>query len=110
MALALKSGNQFNSQEIIIERPDRTRVTVLAHANPLRDESGAISCAVNVLIDISDRKQAEQAQARLAAIVESSEDAIVGNHSTAVFFLGMLVLSDCLVTRPKRRSATASPW
>lgn len=78
MALALKSGNQFNSQEIIIERPDRTRVTVLAHANPLRDEAGKISCAVNVLIDISDRKQAEQAQARLAAIVESSEDAIVG--------------------------------
>lgn len=78
MARALKTGNQYSGQEIILERPDTTRVTVLAHANPLRDEFGKVSCAVNVLIDISDRKRAEQAQSQLAAIVESSADAIVG--------------------------------
>lgn len=78
MALALRTGNQYNGHEIILERPDGSRVTVLAHANPLRDEFGKISCAVNVLIDISDRKRAEQAQSRLAAIVESSADAIIG--------------------------------
>ena len=78
MALALRTGCQYNSQEIILERPDGQRVIVLAHANPLRDAAGQISCAVNVLIDISDRKRAEQAQARLAAIVSSSDDAIIG--------------------------------
>lgn len=78
MARALQTGNQYSGQEMILERPDKSRVTVLAHANPLRDECGKVSCAVNVLIDISDRKRSEQAQSQLAAIVESSADAIVG--------------------------------
>src|SRR5688500_18675358 len=62
---------------MLIVPPDRTRATVLAHANPIRDEAGHLLGAVNVLVDISDRKQAELAQAQLAAIVESSDDAIV---------------------------------
>ncbi len=78
MALALQTGNQFNGHEVILERPDGTRVTVLAHVNPLRDEFGKVASAMNILIDISDRKRAEQAQSQLAAIVESSADAIIG--------------------------------
>jgi PAS domain S-box-containing protein len=77
MALALRRGKEFHAEEIVIERPDGRRRTALAHASPIRDERGDIVGAVNVLIDITDRKQAEAAQALLAAIVESSEDAIV---------------------------------
>ncbi|MES2792680.1 MAG: PAS domain S-box protein [Planctomycetota bacterium] len=78
MARALQTGNQYNAQEIVLERPNGTRATVLAHANPLRDDAGKLLCAVNVLIDINDRKQGEVAQAQLAAIVQSSTDAIIG--------------------------------
>ena len=60
MALALKTGQDYNRQEIIIERPDGSRLAVLAHANPIRDQ-----------------RRVDEAQALLAAIVESSEDAIV---------------------------------
>jgi two-component system CheB/CheR fusion protein len=77
MALALQTCTEYNGQEILIERPDGSRITVLAHANPFRDESGKLLGAVNVLVDISDRKRAEEAKAVLAAIVESSDDAIV---------------------------------
>ncbi len=77
MALALRTGRGFNREEIVVERPDGTRLTVLAHANPIRDESGRLLGAVNVLVDISDRKRDEEARALLSAIVESSEDAIV---------------------------------
>jgi PAS domain S-box-containing protein len=77
MALALRNGYAYNGEEIVIERSDRQRVTVLAHVNPLRDDDGDLTGAVNILVDISDRKRAEQAQALLAAIVESSDDAIV---------------------------------
>jgi signal transduction histidine kinase len=61
MALALRDGKEYNGLEIVIERPDGSRWTALAHANPLHDESGAVLGAVNVLIDISERKQAEDA-------------------------------------------------
>jgi signal transduction histidine kinase/CheY-like chemotaxis protein len=61
MALALHTAKGYNGQEIIIERPDGQRLTVLAHANPIRDESGKLIGAVNVLVDISDRKRIEDA-------------------------------------------------
>lgn len=61
MALALQMGKEYNGHEIIIERPDGRRVTALAHANPIRDESGRLLGAVNVLVDITDRKRAEEA-------------------------------------------------
>jgi PAS domain S-box-containing protein len=77
MALALRRGKEFHADEIVIERPDGRRRIALAHANPILDDRGGILGAVNVLIDITDWKQAEAAQALLAAIVESSEDAIV---------------------------------
>ena len=61
MALALSTGEEYNGLEIVIERPDGRRVTTLAHANPIRDESGRLLGAVNVLVDITDRKRAEDA-------------------------------------------------
>jgi PAS domain S-box-containing protein len=77
MALALKTDAEFTGREIVVERPDSQRVTALAHAPPIRDASGKLLGAVNVLVDVTGLKQAEVAQARLAAIVESSHDAIV---------------------------------
>lgn len=60
MALALKHGREFNGCEIIVERPDGQRLTALAHANPIWDEVGVLVGAVNVLVDISERKQLEE--------------------------------------------------
>jgi PAS domain S-box-containing protein len=59
MARALQTGEEYNGEEIIIERPDGKRLTDLAHANPIRDEAGELVGAVNVLVDITDRIQAE---------------------------------------------------
>jgi hypothetical protein len=65
MALALQSRQEFNRQEIVIERPDGTRRTALAHANPIFDDSGRLTGAVNVLVDISERIIAEEEVRRL---------------------------------------------
>jgi PAS domain S-box-containing protein len=59
MAVTLRTGKEFNGHEIVIERPDGQRVTVLAHINPIRDESGQLLGATNVLVDITDCKQVE---------------------------------------------------
>ena len=61
MALALRDRLEYNGHEIVIERPDGQRRTSLAYANPIQDESGNLIGAVNVLVDISDRKLAEEA-------------------------------------------------
>src|SRR4029079_7189696 len=84
MGRTLKTGQEFNGEEIIVERPDGSRHTVLAHTNALRDSAGNVVGAVNVLVDITDRKRAEEAQRFSAAIVESSDDAIISKTLTGV--------------------------
>ncbi len=72
MAVSLREGRSVCDQEIIIERPDGSRINVLPHPQPLRDLTGNIVGAVNMLVDITSRKQIEQAmlqgEKRLRAI------------------------------------------
>lgn len=77
MARALAEKREYTGQEVVIERPDGTRVTVLAHISPVCNSTGEVCGAVNVLVDVSERRQATEDRALLAAIVDSSEDAIV---------------------------------
>jgi PAS domain S-box-containing protein len=77
MAIALKTGQAIRGAEAIAERPDGTRVPFIPYPTPLRDGAGNLVGAVNMLVDITDRKLAEAAQQRLAAIVDSSGDSII---------------------------------
>jgi PAS domain S-box-containing protein len=77
MALALQHDRSYNGEKILIERPDGTRRVALAHANPLRDDAQNVVGALNILIDVTEQSRASDTQRLLAAIVESSQDAIV---------------------------------
>jgi PAS domain S-box-containing protein len=77
MAIALKEGREVRGYEALAERPDGTRVPFVPYPTALRDASGRVTGAINVLVDVGDRKEAEATAARLAAIVTSSDDAII---------------------------------
>jgi PAS domain S-box-containing protein len=79
MAVVLKEKRNFNGngQEAVVERPDGTRVPFMAFPSILRDSTGEVIGAVNMFVDISERKRNEEIAQRLASIVESSEDAII---------------------------------
>jgi PAS domain S-box-containing protein len=66
MALALKEDRPVRGLEAVAERPDGTRVPFIPYPTPLHDSDGRLTGAVNMLIDISERKRAEEAQALLA--------------------------------------------
>lgn len=76
-ARALRTGEAIDGEEAVSERPDGTRVPYQAFPTPLRDEAGKIIGVVSMLLDMSDRRRDEIEAARLAAIVTSSQDAIV---------------------------------
>ncbi|HEY3931810.1 MAG TPA: response regulator [Verrucomicrobiae bacterium] len=78
MAVTLKTGQAVREREIVIERPDGTRRNILPYPEPIFDTSGKIVGAVNMLLDITDRNLAQLIAQRFAAIVESSDDAIIG--------------------------------
>ena len=61
MALTLRTNQGHNGREIQVERPNGERLIGLAFANPIQDESGRLVGAVNVVVDITDRKRSEEA-------------------------------------------------
>lgn len=65
MARALRTGEPVRGTEKIAERPDGTRVPILPYPTPLKDESGTLIGAVNMLLDISERKAAEEQKTTL---------------------------------------------
>lgn len=67
MAITLKEDRPVWGKEAIAERPDGTRVPFLPYPTPLHDASGALIGAVNMLVDVSHRKDAETQQRLLLA-------------------------------------------
>ncbi len=76
-ARAVARGTPFEA-DFRIRRADGEYRWFHAMASPVRDETGVITKWFGTGLDIDDRKQWEDAQARLAALVESSDDAIIG--------------------------------
>jgi PAS domain S-box-containing protein len=77
MATAVKQQQAIRGLEAVAERPDGTRVPFLPFPTPIFNASGVFVGAVNMLVDITERKRAEEATQRLACIVDSSDDAII---------------------------------
>jgi PAS domain S-box-containing protein len=61
MAIALREGRAVRGYEAIAERPDGTRVSFVPYPTPLHDPAGNLVGAVNVLVDITERRRAEDA-------------------------------------------------
>jgi PAS domain S-box-containing protein len=77
MAVALKERRPVTDQEAIAERPDGSRVRFVPYPTPIFDRGGNLVGAVNMLLDVTERHEAEMRSALLATIVASSDDAII---------------------------------
>jgi len=80
MAVALKEKRPVFGCEAIAERPDGERRTFTPYPTPLFDEEGRLTGAVNMLVDITDRKRAEdilrESEERFRAIVETTPECV----------------------------------
>ena len=61
MAIALNEQRVVRGYEAIAERPDGSRVSFVPYPTPLEDDEGRLIGAVNVLVDVTERRTAEDA-------------------------------------------------
>ena len=83
MAIALQENRTVRGETAIAERPDGSRVVFQPYPSPLRDPDGRLVGGVNVLIDVSDRRRAEEA-------LEVTTEALAVSSAARDDFLGLV--------------------
>lgn len=84
MAIALKEGREIRGQEAVAERPDGTRVHFIPYPTPLRDALGKVVGAVNMLVDITARRQVEDALRNVHADLRRHTEELTRFNQAAV--------------------------
>ncbi len=80
----LKRGERVDHFETIRRRKNGALVNISLTISPVRDRQGTIVGASKIARDISERKRLSELQERMAAIVESSDDAIISKDLEGV--------------------------
>ena len=82
MAMALQQRRPIRGLEALAERPDGTRIPFVPYPTPLFDASGRLTGAVNMLVDISERKRAKAAlEERNTQLELAYRMALIGSYS-----------------------------
>jgi PAS domain S-box-containing protein len=127
MAVALKENRAVRGAEAILERPDGTRIPFTPYPTPLRDASGALIGAVNMLVDIRERQEkrcsrlsraiidpptmrssarrsraSSRAGIRAEAIFGYTAEEMVGQPITRLFPADRLLEEDVILARIRR--------
>jgi len=80
----VRSGAAVDHFETVRQRKDGSLVEISLTVSPVRDEQGGVVGASKIARDITERKRMERDAMQLAAIIESSEDAIVGKDLNGI--------------------------
>jgi PAS domain S-box-containing protein len=76
----IRQGEGISHFETIRQHKDGRLVPIALTVSPVRDEHGTVVGASKIARDISERKRAELASRRLAAVIEWSDDAIISKN------------------------------
>jgi len=77
-------GESIRDFETVRRRKDGTLVAVSLNVSPIVDSDGTTVGTVRIVRDVSESSRVERAARRLAAIVESSDDAIVSKDLNGI--------------------------
>ncbi len=89
MATALQTGESFHGREVVVERPDGERRTILVNIAAIKDRDGRVDGAINCFQDISERRRADERQRHLVQELRHRiKNTLATVHSMATFTAG----------------------
>ena len=100
MAHALLTGRRVSDFELTVERPDRSRRSVLVNVGLLRDDQGSISGAMGCVQDVTHWKQMAEA-ARQAELLDGVQRAV---REIAHSYSNILAATGSHLNMARRRS------
>ena len=80
----VRAGKRIEHYETTRLRKDGTRIRVSVTISPIKDFSGRVIGASKIARDVSNRSRTDEARFRLAAIVDSSDDAIISKDLNGI--------------------------
>jgi len=80
----LRAGERIDHYETVRVKKSGERFSVSVTISPVRDASGRVIGASKIVRDISERRKAEESRSRLAAIVDSADDAIISKDLNGI--------------------------
>jgi PAS domain S-box-containing protein len=80
----IRAGEAVRHYETIRQRKNGTLIPISLTVSPIYDDRGVVVGASKIARDISDRRHADLAARRLAAVVEWSDDAIVAKDLNGI--------------------------
>ncbi len=80
----IRRGERIQHFDTVRMRKDGSRFNVSVTVSPIKDQNGNVIGAAKIARDVTQQKRAAEAAFKLAAIVESSEDAIVSKDLNGI--------------------------
>ena len=80
----IRAGREVDHFQTVRQRKDGSLLEISLTVSPVRGEDGRIVGASKIARDVTEHRRMERELMRLAAIVASSEDAIVGKDLTGI--------------------------
>ena len=80
----IRQGQALRHFETVRQAKDGRLIPISLTVSPILDDSGRVIGASKIARDITERSEAAQATHRLAAVIESSDDAIITKDLTSV--------------------------
>ncbi|MGZ4816060.1 MAG: PAS domain S-box protein [Terriglobales bacterium] len=80
----LSAGERIDHYETVRLRKDGRRIEVSLTISPIKDPSGKVIGASKIARDIGERRRGDEARFHLAAIIDSSDDAIISKDLNGI--------------------------
>ncbi len=80
----LRAGEKIEHYETVRMRKNGETFPISVTISPIRDETGRVIAASKIARDISEKKRADDSRFRLAAVVDSADDAIVSKDLNGI--------------------------